>query len=53
MRGTNGLKGLMPGPGRKRYLARGVSYDRARQLCDEYNSTHKPGRYSLKAEFTS
>jgi hypothetical protein len=43
--------GLEPCPGKRRYLARGVSYGRARQLCDQYNSTHKPGRLSRKAEF--
>jgi len=43
--------GLEPSPGRKRYLARGISYERARQLCHEYNSTHKPSPLSRKAEF--
>ncbi len=45
--------GLEPHPGKRRYLARGVSYERARELCDQYNSTHKPGRLSHKAEFES
>jgi hypothetical protein len=45
--------GLEPCPGRKHYLAKGVSYERARELCQQYNSTHKPGRLSRKAEFAS
>lgn len=44
-------KGLVPCPGRKRYLARSVSYIEARELCAEYNATHLPGRFSRKAEF--
>ncbi len=44
-------KGLEPSPGRKRYLQRGVSYSKARELCKEYNDTHRPGRLSRKAEF--
>lgn len=44
---------LEPHPrARKTYLYRGVSRERALRACEEYNSTHKPGRYSLKAEFT-
>jgi hypothetical protein len=43
--------GLEPSPGRRRYMARGVTYERARELCDQYNSTHKPGQLSRKAEF--
>lgn len=42
--------GLRPHAGRRTYIARGVSEQRARELCDEYNSTHKPGRLSRKAE---
>lgn len=43
--------GLEPCPGERRYIARGVTYERARELCDEYNETHEPGRLSKKAEF--
>jgi hypothetical protein len=43
--------GLEPSPGKRRYLARGVSRERALQICEEWNSTHKPGRLSKKAEF--
>ncbi len=46
-------KGLEPCPGRKRYLARGVNYDKAISLCDQYNNTHRPGRLSRKAGFES
>lgn len=45
-------KGLVPKLGRKTYLARRVSRDQALEICERYNTTHNPGRYSLKAEFT-
>ena len=45
--------GLKPSPGRKHYLAKSVNYDEAIKLCKEYNSTHKAGRLSKKAEFQS
>jgi hypothetical protein len=45
--------GLEPHPGKRRYRARGVSRERALELCQQYNSTHKPGRLSRKAEFES
>ncbi len=44
---------IVPGAGRKTYLERNVSGERARAICAEYNSTHKPGPLSRKAEFTS
>lgn len=44
-------QGKEPHWGRKTYLARGVSFAIARQMCKEYNDTHKPGKYSLMAEF--
>lgn len=50
---TRTANGRTPGAGRKRYLARGVSEDRARQLCQEYNESHNPGFLSRKAEFES
>ena len=44
---------LIPYPGApKETLAEGLSYAEAREMCEEYNSTHEPGRYSRKAEFT-
>lgn len=48
---ANGVR--VPHPGaRKTYLARHVTYSDARGMCEGYNSTHKPGRLSRKAEFT-
>mgnify|MGYP001618162635 CR=1 FL=1 len=44
--------GLRPQPGRQRTIARGCTYGEALQVADRYNSTHKPGRLSRKAEFT-
>jgi len=43
--------GLEPHMGHKTYLRRNVDYVTARSIAEEYNATHKPGRYSLKAEF--
>ena len=44
--------GLEPHAGaRKTYLAHGLARDSAYEMCQEYNSTHKPGRLSRKAEF--
>ena len=44
---------LEPHPGRKSYKLRRVSYEAARQYCDEWNRTHKAGRLSRKCEFES
>lgn len=44
-------KGLEPCPGRKTYLRKHVTWEDARAICEQYNSTHKPGRLSRKAEF--
>jgi hypothetical protein len=38
---------------RKTTLEKGLTYDEARRLCENYNSTHKPGVLSRKAEFSS
>lgn len=44
--------GLIPyGGAPKETLAEGLTWAEARELCEEYNSTHEPGRYSRKAEF--
>lgn len=43
--------GLRPQAGRKTYLAKRVTEAEARRLCQEYNSTHNPGRLSRKAEY--
>lgn len=45
--------GREPCAGKKRYLRRGVTEAEARQICREYNDTHKPGRLSRKAEYES
>ena len=46
----NGLEPAGDSP--KRYLARDVAtVEEARKLAKEYNTKHKPGRYSRKAEF--
>lgn len=36
---------------RKTTLARGMTYDEAYAMCQEYAKTHKPGPLSRKAEF--
>lgn len=41
----------VPGPGRKTYLQRRVTYADARELCGQYNASHAPGQLSRKAEF--
>lgn len=43
---------LVPDPGaRKTTLARGMTEDEARAMCQEYARTHKPGPLSRKAEY--
>ena len=43
---------LIPCPGRKHTIAARVSTEaEAQEICERYNSTHKPGRYSRKAEY--
>ena len=43
--------GLEPCPGEKTYIATNLSEEDALELCEEYNSSHDPGRLSLKAEY--
>jgi hypothetical protein len=43
--------GLEPCPGRKTTLDRVRTEEEARTRCQAYNSTHKPGRLSRKAEY--
>ena len=43
---------LEPHAGRKTTIARHCTYEEALSICQHYNSTHKPGRLSRKAEFT-
>jgi hypothetical protein len=45
--------GREPCAGRQHTLVKGLSYDEARRMCQAWNATHKPGRLSRKAEFTS
>lgn len=45
--------GLEPEPGKRRYIARHVTYEDARAIAKQYNDTHDPGRLSKKAEFES
>ena len=40
------------GTGRQRTIRRNVPTEQeARQICAEYNDSHEPGRYSVKAEY--
>lgn len=43
--------GREPGVGRKTTIARNVSYGEAIEICKKWNTTHKPGLLSRKAEF--
>lgn len=43
-------KGLEPNLGKRTYIARKVSWEVARAIASEYNTTHKPGKLSRKAE---
>ena len=44
---------LIPHLGRKTILTYVSTYEEAQTFCQDYNAKNKPGRYSLKAEFTS
>ena len=45
---------LEPGPtARKQEMGTYQKEEDARQACQHYNSTHKPGRLSRKMEYTS
>jgi len=44
--------GREPGAGRKHTIAERVeTQEEAREICRQWNATHKPGRLSRKAEF--
>jgi hypothetical protein len=45
--------GLEPDPRARKYtLAKGIpTEEEAREMCREYQKTHKPGRLSRKAEY--
>ena len=45
--------GLEPHMGRKTTLARTEDFAEAREIADQYNTTHDPGRLSRKAEIQS
>jgi hypothetical protein len=45
--------GRKPEAGKRRYIAKHVTYEDARALCKQYNDTHNPGFLSKKAEFES
>jgi hypothetical protein len=50
--GEAAYQGRVPYPGApRRTIARRMTYDEARAMCQEYNATHKPGWRSRKAEF--
>lgn len=45
--------GLVPNSGdRGRRIARVETEAEAREICRAWNASHKPGRYSRKAEYT-
>lgn len=44
---------IIPGPGKKHYEPGIWSEKEARAMCQEYNSTHKPGKLSKKMEYES
>lgn len=45
--------GLEPDAGARMVtLRRGLTEAEAKQLCQNYNETHKPGKFSRKAEYT-
>lgn len=45
--------GLEPSPGKKHYCLLYSKEEEARSACQKYNSTHNPGRLSLKMEYES
>ena len=49
----NWPNGLEPHLGRKTLLALVSTRKQAIEECENYNTTHKPGRLSRKAEFES
>ncbi len=46
-------QGREPQPGRKYIIRSRVTWDEARAICQQYNSTHRQGFLSRKAEFES
>lgn len=48
---TNGTRYRVPGAGPRRYHGRNLTYDEARAMCYQWNTTHDPGPLSRKMEF--
>jgi hypothetical protein len=44
-------QGREPHLGKRTIIAANLTWSEARQLCDEWNREHDPGRWSRKAEF--
>lgn len=44
--------GLEPDVGTAHIVGYAATEREARQMCAEWNATHKPGRYGRRAEFT-
>lgn len=51
----SGMRRLVPDPGARKttLVPRVETEEEARELCEAYNSTHKPGPLSRKAEYES
>ena len=43
--------GLEPEAGERTYIDTAETEDEARDICQDWNAAHDPGRLSLKAEF--
>ena len=43
--------GREPASGAKHYIAHGVNEETARELCRDWNATHRPGILGRMAEF--
>ncbi len=53
-RTSSGEKKIVPDPGARRTRHREFNTEQeAREYCENYNSTHKPGPLSRKMEYTS
>ena len=47
----NWPNGLEPYAGRKIFLGKFLTEEGARDFCRQWNSSHEPGKLSLKAEY--
>jgi hypothetical protein len=51
--GPHSWQGLEANPtARKTRIGRASTEEEARAICERYNTTHKPGKLSRKAEYT-